>query len=141
MVMNENELITDFVNTLHKDPELEADEEQLTTPAELVAWLDAHGLSAGSRATRVDLARAIDLREALRVLLLANNGEEVDAAAANAVLDRTARAARVELRFADGAPTLASAAAGVSGALGGTITAAPRQIDPETRLRVQALPS
>src|SRR5438876_4278583 len=118
-VMNDNELIRDFVNTLHKDPELEADEEELATPAELVAWLDTHRLPAGPRATRSDLARAIELREALRVLLLANKGAEVDTAAAHAVLDRIARSARVELRFADGTPTLTPAAAGVSGALGG----------------------
>jgi predicted RNA-binding Zn ribbon-like protein len=115
-VVNQNDLILDFVNTLHKDPH--GDEEELASPAALAAWLCGRGLLQGTRATAGELARARELREALRRLLLANNGIEFDAGAAWAVLDGAAQRGRVELRFADGAPALVPAAAGVSGALG-----------------------
>jgi predicted RNA-binding Zn ribbon-like protein len=115
-MVNSIDLVKDFVNTLHKDPE--GDEERLVDPAALASWLDARGLAAGERATTADLGRAIELREALRALLLANNAVEVDAAAAYDVLDDAARRARVGLRFLEGAPVLAPGATGVSGALG-----------------------
>src|SRR5258707_7615674 len=101
MMVTNSELIKDFVNTLHKDPKLDGDEEELTTPDELGAWLGAHGLPVGPRATAADLAKALELREALRVLLLANNGEDVDVAAAHEVLDVAACRARVGLRCTD----------------------------------------
>jgi predicted RNA-binding Zn ribbon-like protein len=113
-------LIQDFVNTLHKD--LYGDEEELSSPAALATWLGAHGLAV-SKATRADLERAKELREALRRLLLANNDVEVDEAAARRVLDDVARSARVQLRFADGGPDLVPTAAGVTGALGWIVAA------------------
>jgi len=119
--MVDSQLICDFVNTLHKDPA--GDEELLRTPAALSSWLAEHGLAAPRRATAADLARAVELREALRRLLLANNGVESGAEGAYAVLDAAARRGRVELRFADGAPQLAPAASGVPGALGRIVAA------------------
>jgi predicted RNA-binding Zn ribbon-like protein len=121
-MVNPSELIKAFVNTLHKDPQLDGDEEGLTTPGELVAWLSAHGLPV-DRATAADLAQARELREALRTLLLANNGEHVDVPAAYAVLDRSARNAHVELCCADGGPALVPSASGVAGALGEIVVA------------------
>ena len=118
---SETALVRDFVNTLHKD--LYGDEEGLTTPAALAAWLAEHRLADGTTATRTDLEHAIELREALRALLLANNGVEADVEAAQRVLVATARRGRVELRFADGAPALVPGAAGVSGALGRIVAA------------------
>jgi predicted RNA-binding Zn ribbon-like protein len=115
------ELIRDFVNTLHKDPH--GDEEDLSRPAALTDWLAGHGLLPTGRATARDLAHAVELREALRRLLLANNEMEVDSAAAWAILDETARRGRVELRFADGIPALVPAAAGAAGALGRIVAA------------------
>jgi predicted RNA-binding Zn ribbon-like protein len=117
-MVNDSELIRDFVNTLHKDPQLDEDEEELATPGELDAWLRAHGLPVGPKATTAELARARELREALRTLLLANNGEDVDVAPANVALDAAACRARVELRFEDAGPALVPAAPGVAGALG-----------------------
>jgi predicted RNA-binding Zn ribbon-like protein len=111
-----SELIRDFVNTLHKD--LAGDEEELPSPAALAEWLSGRGLLEGKRATATEFARAIALREALRVLLLANNAVDVETADAYRVLDEAARRGRVELRFAAGEPALVPAAAGVSGALG-----------------------
>ena len=120
-MVTDTDLIQDFVNTLHKD--LYGDEEELQTPAALAAWLQARGLVGSTRATSKDLVHAIELREALRVLLLANNDVEVDASAAQRVLDDAACRGRVELRFVDGAPTLAPAAPGIAGALGRIVAA------------------
>ena len=121
MMVNNSELIKDFVNTLHKDPR--GDEEELTTSEQLDSWLEAHALPTGRRASAADLASAIELREALRVLLLANNGEDVDVAPAYAALDRAARGARVELCCADEELALVPAATGVAGALGQIVIA------------------
>jgi predicted RNA-binding Zn ribbon-like protein len=121
-MVNSSELIKDFVNTLHKDPQLAADEEELATPGELVAWLGVRGLPVDG-ATADDLGRAYELREALRTLLLANNGEDVDVTAAYAVLDRTARKAHVELCCTNRGPALVAAAPGVDGALGEIVVA------------------
>jgi predicted RNA-binding Zn ribbon-like protein len=120
MVTN-TELIRDFVNTLHKD--MYGDEEELTSPSALARWLHARGLVDGPRADRRDLTRAIELREALRALLLANNDVDVDTAAAHHVLEEAAHRARLGLRFVEGEPTLVPEAAGVAGALGRVVAA------------------
>src|SRR5262249_57118251 len=120
-MVNSSDLISDFVNTLHKDPR--GDVEHLATPAALADWLNTNHLLEGGRATRGDLARAVELRDALRTLLLANNEVAVDTAAAWKVLDDVARRGRVELRFSAGAPELVPAAAGVPGALGRVVAA------------------
>jgi predicted RNA-binding Zn ribbon-like protein len=116
-----DELICDFVNTRDLSP---VDVDELLTPAALGGWLEARGLLApGSRVERADLAAARDLREALRVVLLANNGVEVDLAGPTAVLDAAALQAQVELRFVSGTSVLVPAAAGVPGALGQILAA------------------
>ena len=72
---NELALIEDFVNTV----DLEDGDEALAIPAALSDWLAEHGLAdPGERFDHEDLARAIAVREALRALLLANNGGELD---------------------------------------------------------------
>jgi predicted RNA-binding Zn ribbon-like protein len=116
-LLDNTELIQDYVNTLHKD--IHGDEEDLATPAQLASWLAARDLAQPSvKAGTADLRQAKELREALRTLLLAKNEIEVDEAPAQAVLDRVARKAHVELRFEDGAPALVPTAGGVTGALG-----------------------
>jgi predicted RNA-binding Zn ribbon-like protein len=116
-MVNSNDLIRDFVNTLHKDPR--GDEEELGDPAALTGWLRERGLlAAGAAARPGELRRAVELREALRVLLRANNDVDVDMGPAFSVLDDAARRGRVMLRFAGGAPSLEPEAAGVAGALG-----------------------
>lgn len=116
-----NELIRDFVNTLHMDPA--GDEETLTSATALGDWLRDHGLLAGGRATAADLARAIELREALRQLLLANNGEEVDVEPACMTLGRTSARAKILLQFTKAIPALVPTAGGVDGALGRLVVA------------------
>ena len=116
-----NELIRDFVNTLHMDPS--GDEEELQTPAALASWLAGRGLLDEPKAGPADLRAAIALREALRQLLLANTGEQVDVGAACTVLNEATKKAKLELQFTQAMPSLEPAAAGVPGALGRIVAA------------------
>lgn len=134
--MVNNELILDFVNTLHKDPA--GDEEELSSATALAAWLSARGLLDAGRATSAELVRAKELREALRRLLLANNDVEADTAAAYVVVDDAARRGRVELRFAGGGPELVPAASGVAGALGGIVAAVSAAVADGSWVRLKA---
>jgi predicted RNA-binding Zn ribbon-like protein len=67
-----------------------------------------------------DVDRARDVREALRELLLANNGGSAGPAALE-TLERAGRAGRLEVRFHDGAAELVAGAPGIDGALGGLV--------------------
>jgi predicted RNA-binding Zn ribbon-like protein len=111
----ELEQVRAFVNTV----DIEDGEEQLTDAGALAGWLSAQGLLAeGARARDEDLRRALDVREALRALLLANNGGP-PAPAAAAVLEESAERAGLALRFERGERSLlAPRAQGVDGALG-----------------------
>jgi predicted RNA-binding Zn ribbon-like protein len=118
--MTATELVRDFVNTR----ELLAESEELATPADLAGWLAASELAAGGLAPgEGDLRDAVELREALRRLLLANTGVAVDAEAALTVLDEAARRARIQLRFSGGSGELTPEADGVSAALGRIVIA------------------
>src|SRR5439155_15027149 len=103
------ELVRDFVNTLEFE----------TGVDELGPWL-AERL--GRRPTGQGLARAERVREALRALLLANNGVSADVAAAETELDSSARRARLALRFGAGA-RLEGSAAGTDAVLGEILAA------------------
>jgi predicted RNA-binding Zn ribbon-like protein len=108
-------LIQEFVNT--HDVEAAADE--LDEPAALGAWLAQRGLLAPDEpVTDADLSRASEVREAMRALLFANNGEALEAAPVQA-LNLASRNARLLVRFdPDGATRLEPDASGVDGALG-----------------------
>src|ERR671936_561951 len=80
-------LVRDFVNTL--DAETNTD-----------------SLAESGLVARSDLAKAVEVREALRALLAANNGLVADADGASRALDRAARRAGLSVRFASGAATL-----------------------------------
>jgi predicted RNA-binding Zn ribbon-like protein len=86
----------------------------------LAEWFVGEGLAPGKvRATRADLTRAIELREALRAVLTAHNLGESAPAEASATLEAIARRARLRLHFEDdGGASLVPDAAGVDGALG-----------------------
>jgi predicted RNA-binding Zn ribbon-like protein len=110
----ELELVRAFVNTFDVEEGLD----ELESPRALAEWLCAQGLLPGGRATRADLTNARRCREAIRALLLANNGVSVRKEAA-VTLSRTAARARLELRFdIDGAVHVEPAASGVDAALG-----------------------
>src|SRR5208282_5337438 len=85
---HELDLVIDFVNTFDPD----TGEDELASPDGLAAWLARRGLleERARSARERDRLEAIDLREALRGLMLANNGVGTQAGA-SAVLERIAR--------------------------------------------------
>jgi predicted RNA-binding Zn ribbon-like protein len=110
----ELELVRNFVNTV----DFEDDEEDLGTPDQLRDWLTERRLMEPDEpVTEGDLRRAIDVREGLRALLLANNGSPFDEAAVER-LDRAASRAGLRLRFhPGGCAEFEPDASGVDGAL------------------------
>lgn len=104
-------VVQSFVNTVDREhgPDL------LAGAAGLEEWLARHELGTPVRAGEEEPARAV--REALRSLLWANNGEPYDAEAAD-VLAGAARRARLEATFAPGEAALVPRADGVDGAIG-----------------------
>jgi len=130
----ELELVRAFVNTWNADD----GSEDVPGPAELRAWLAEHELIApGARVTAAEHRQAIEVREALRALLLQNAGLEVGPEA-GAALDAAARRARLGVRFApDGAVRTEAEAGGVAGALGRllAIVAAAQEAGTWTRMK------
>jgi predicted RNA-binding Zn ribbon-like protein len=106
------ELVRQFVNTR----EIDEDRDEIATPAALEAWLAEHGLSTGP-ATDADVDRFADVREGLRALLLANNGESRDPDAV-ARLDAVAATVPVSVRFGDDDCALEPEGKGLDAALG-----------------------
>lgn len=108
-------LVIEFVNTL----EPEAGTDSIATPEQLRSWLIEHRLldRAEPPLKGAHQARAIALREALRALMLANNGGPHDARAAGEI-EQEAQRGELRVRFApDGSASLASNATGFDGAL------------------------
>jgi predicted RNA-binding Zn ribbon-like protein len=113
--MSALELIRDFVNTA----DLEGGTDGLADPRDLRRWLVLHGLArAQDRATAAQLAEARAIREALRELLRAHTGVEVDRDAASATLDAAARATGLALRFSGPSIRFVPGRQGVAGGLG-----------------------
>jgi predicted RNA-binding Zn ribbon-like protein len=109
-------LVQAFVNTV----DLEHGHEELAGPGDLRSLLVRIGALEGDTPspTDADLRTALELREALRVLLRANNGGSAPGDAVVA-LDRAARAAHLTLRFGDdGSARLVPETGGIDGALG-----------------------
>ncbi len=108
------DLVIDFVNTL----DLDAGSEELSSPAALSAWLAERGLlEPGSPLGRDELRRALELREALRGLMLVHNGGEPDDRAGRE-LERAARRGGLGVHFAgDGSVTLDAQGEGFAGAI------------------------
>lgn len=108
-------LVQAFINTVDLEDDLEA----FSDPASLGIWLAHRDLIAPNlQITAADLARAIDLREALRALLIGNAGEPLEPSAVTTV-NRAAEAAHLTPTFADNATaSLQPKTSGVDGALG-----------------------
>jgi predicted RNA-binding Zn ribbon-like protein len=114
------ELIRDYVNTV----DLEQGEDKLGDARGLQFWLVAHGLAQlRHRATDEDAAEARAVREALRDLLSAHNGIDVDRDVASRTLDIAATNAGLAVRFVDGAIAFVPAAQGTTGGLGKLLAA------------------
>jgi predicted RNA-binding Zn ribbon-like protein len=108
-------LVQAFVNTNN----LERERDRFATPSQLRAWLvEHHLLDPAATVDEADCRRTLGVREALRALLLANNGAPYDAETTE-VLNRAARRARLVVSFDEsGRATLEPAAPDVDGALG-----------------------
>lgn len=112
----ELERVRRFVNTRHARRGADA----LSDTASAAEWFAEESLAPlPLRATRADLARAIELREALLTVLAAHNAGEGVPIAVSRTLDAAARRARLRLHFDDaGGGSLGPEAGGVDGALG-----------------------
>jgi predicted RNA-binding Zn ribbon-like protein len=132
----ELEQVRAFVNTR----QISHATERLADPAGLADWLIAQRLApAGLRATRADLARALELREALLGVLAAHTDGAPAPAGAGRVLDEAAGRARLALRFGeDGSASLVAAAGGVNGALGRLLAIVHDSIAQGTWTRLKA---
>ena len=113
----ELELVRQFVNTLETDGDTRS--EELRTPQLLQGWLRKRGLLAPSAALKEDdLGRAIELREALRGILLAHNGEPVGREPFEA-FDRLVAEAGLAVRVVgDGSARLEPTGSGLARAIG-----------------------
>jgi predicted RNA-binding Zn ribbon-like protein len=81
------ELVRDFVNTFDAESGVDSLDSR---------WLAENGMSGAA------VADAVAVREAIRELLLANNGLPADVAGAGRTLDRAARVSGLAFRFSDG---------------------------------------
>lgn len=103
-----------FVNSVDTENVIE----ELDSPEALRDRLAARGLlDHDAEVGDADLARAIEVREAFRELLLGNNGEPVPDEALRTLERATDRACLV-VRLDDGGGELVSSVGGVDGALG-----------------------
>ena len=126
-----------FVNTR----DLEDGIELLETPADLGRWLAHHDLAAAStRIGEADFRRAIEVREAFRAVLHANNGAPLDGGAIE-TLDAAARAAELTVRWDEhGDAELVPARTGLEGAFGKLLAIAYRARVEGTWERLKACP-
>src|SRR3954454_21076387 len=104
-----------FVNTA----DLEEQTDAIAEPGSLRDWLaDRELIDAGAELTAADVRAAQEVREALRKLLLANNGDPLDPAAVE-TLNAAAHRAELQLRFdAGGDAALTPVRTGIDGAIG-----------------------
>jgi predicted RNA-binding Zn ribbon-like protein len=103
-----------FVNTV----DFENGIEELTSPRTLGQALEEIGVPAGVPLDQADLDRALRVREALRALLLGNNGVEVERPTLE-TLEDAARRGRLSVEFDDdGHAELVPGVSGLDGALG-----------------------
>ena len=134
----ELELVRRFVNT--RDVEEGTDE--LDGPDSLLGWFSGMGLLDDEAiADEEDLKRALALREGIRSLLLANNGEELEAAGLSE-LNRAVRGVCLRVRFdEDGSPVLEPETSGASAALGRILGAVVRAKEEGIWSRLKVCPN
>ena len=109
------DLVRDYVNTL----DFETGIDRIGTPDELASWFSEQGLVDDLvEPTEQEHADALAVREAIRELLLGNNGATTDATAASKTLEDAGRKAHLGVRFENGRPVLAPEGDGAQAALG-----------------------
>jgi predicted RNA-binding Zn ribbon-like protein len=128
--------VIDFVNTL----DIDAGTDALATPNGVAAWFAEERLSTGT-ATRVSAAdriSALRLREALRDLMLANNGDSAGERSGRE-LEHAARRGDLGVHFAPGgAISLEPGAGGFPGALAQLLVPVAHALSDGTWHRVKA---
>lgn len=131
------ELVRQFVNTL----DVESGEDELTDAAATAAWFAQHDLlDAGTRIKAADQRRVVELREALRALLLANNGVPLDSKAVE-TLNSVAQRSPLQASFdATGTIGVTGSSAGVDGALGQLISIVLQAVADDTWSRLKVCP-
>jgi predicted RNA-binding Zn ribbon-like protein len=129
------EVVRQFVNTF----DVESGVDELADAGLAAAWLSGHDLlDASARLKPADQRRVVELREALRQLLLANNGESLDPRAVevlNAVSERAPLGARFDV---SGEIGVTSQRGGVDGALGQLIAVVLQAVADGTWSRLKA---
>jgi predicted RNA-binding Zn ribbon-like protein len=134
---NHLDLVIDFVNTL----DAEEGTDELATPDGLTTWLAQRGVLEPSRATEPsdrDRQQAIRLREALRELMLANNGGTRDDEAGEE-LERVARRGHLGVYFdGGGSVSIAPGGEGFAAALARLLVPVARAVGDGTWQRVKA---
>jgi predicted RNA-binding Zn ribbon-like protein len=109
------DLVRDYVNTR----DFETGIDRISTPDELAMWFSEQGLVDDLvEPTDEEVTDALAVREAIRELLLANNGVGADTAEASKTLEEAGREARLGVRFENGRPVLAPEGDGARGAIG-----------------------
>ena len=127
-------IVQAFVNTVDREhgPDL------LDDGAGFAEWLDRNLLPADAEGA--DLAAVREVREALRSLLWANNGEPHDPQA-RAVLERAARRAQLEPSFPPDGAALVPRAGGVDAVIGRILAAAFAAMLDGSWTRLKACPA
>jgi predicted RNA-binding Zn ribbon-like protein len=134
----ELELVRRFVNTR----DIEEGSDELDSSDALLTWFAGVDLlDDGAAADKKDLERALALREGIRALLLANNGEEIEAVRIRE-LNRATESVRLTVRFDnDGGAALRSESPGVSAALGRILATVVRAMDEGSWNRLKVCPN
>jgi predicted RNA-binding Zn ribbon-like protein len=129
------ELVRQFVNTF----DLESGADELGDAAAAHAWFVDHDLiDRGVRLKPADQRRVVELREALRASLLANNGAPLEPGAVD-VLNAVAKRCPLEARFdRTGTIGVTGREGGVDGALGYLISVVVQAVADGTWARLKA---
>jgi predicted RNA-binding Zn ribbon-like protein len=114
------DLIRDYVNTF----DLETGIDSISSPDELASWFSEQGLVEDLvEPSGQEVADARAVREAIRELLLENNGIDGDSAAASKTLETAGREAQLTVHFEHGRPLLAPDGDGARAAIGRIVAA------------------
>ena len=109
------DLVRDYINTL----DLETGVDRIASPDDLATWLSEQGLVDDLvEPSEQEHAAALAVREAIRDLLLANNGVAADTSAASKTLEAAGRRARLSVHFENGRPLLVPEEDGTPAAIG-----------------------